>query len=854
MNAHRQATPGDTTVTGGPPPDAAYGSALPADLAAGTPSDLDTGERQPWRDPALPVPERVRDLISRMTLAEKLAQLSAAWLADPSDGGQVAPLQGDFTDGSQLFDETIRDGLGQLTRVFGSHPVTPAGGIRALAALQAQICAASRFGIPAIVHEECLTGVMAWSATVFPVPTAWGASFNPGLVEEMAAAIGRSMRALGAHQGLAPVFDVARDGRWGRIEETIGEDPYLVGTIGTAYVRGLQSTGVVATLKHFAAYPASRAGRNMAPVSVGPREMADVFLPPFEMAIREGRAGSVMPSYAAIDGVPAHADRVLLTEVLRNQLGFQGVVVSDYFGISFLETLHGVAASPPDAGAIALRAGVDMELPNVRCYGAGLADKVRAGQVPEDLVDRSATRILRQKFELGLLDPAPDGIIPPQASTAGGSGGVVPPQTSTEIDLNPPEHRALARRLAEESVVLLANDSGVLPLRPDARLAVIGPLANDPLAFFGGYTFPRHLDGLASRDGTAGDEPGASGIGLAVQTAAEALRAEFPYAAMEFAPGCEVRSLDRSGIAAAVDCARNADVVIAFLGDEAGHFGRGSSGEGCDAGDLSLPGVQGDLLADLVATGKPVVLMLVTGRPYAIGPAAGQLAAALQAYFPGQEGGPAVAGVLSGRVVPSGKLPIELPALAGSQPSGYLASRLAARTDISSVDPTPLFPFGHGLSYTSFEYTDLTIQSTGGESETPGAAGGGAARIATAGAAEIGCTVRNTGRRAGDEVVQLYLSDPVAQVARPVSYLAGFARVALQPGQARRVLFRLHADRTAFAGVDGGLVVEPGVIEVAVGSSSQDLRLHGSLELEGPERSVGPDRALTTPVAVRDVA
>jgi beta-xylosidase len=843
MNVHRQATPGDTSVTGAPPPATADGSAVPADvLAGGTAAGLDTGGTEVWRDPSRPVPERVADLLGRMTLAEKLAQLSAAWLNDPADSNQVAPLQGEFTDGSPMFAELIRDGLGQLTRVFGTRPVTPAGGVQALAALQAQISGASRFGIPALVHEECLTGLMAWGATVFPAPPAWGASFDPALVEEMAVAIGSSMRAVGARQGLAPVLDVARDARWGRVEETVGEDPYLVGVIGTAYVRGLESAGVVATLKHFAAYSASRAGRNMAPVSVGQRELADVFLPPFEMAIREGRAGSVMPSYVAIDGVPAHAGRVLLTDILRDQLGFDGVVVSDYFGISFLETLHGVAASPAEAGAIALRAGVDMELPNVRGYGAPLADQVLAGQVPEDLVDRSAARVLRQKFELGLLDPAPDGS----------------PEVS-QIDLNPPTHRDLARRLAEESVVLLAND-GVLPLRPDARLAVVGPLADDPLAFFGGYTFPRHLGGLADRDGASDrGEPAGDGAGLVAQTALDALRAEFPRAVVEFAPGSGVRSPERSGIVAAVECARGSDVVIALLGDEAGHFGRGSSGEGCDAGDLSLPGLQGDLLEQLVATGKPVVLVLVTGRPYAIGPAAAQLAAALQTYFPGQEGAAAIAGVMSGRVVPGGKLPLELPALAGSQPAGYLATRLAARTEVSSVDPTPLFPFGHGLSYTSFEYSDLVIRPAGGESKTAGPAPGGPARIATAGiatagAAEIGCTVRNSGDRAGDEVVQLYLSDPVAQVARPLRYLAGFARVALPPGQARQVLFRLHADRTAFAGLDGGLVVEPGLIEVAIGSSSQDVRLNGSLELHGPERSVGSDRVLTTPVTVRDVA
>jgi beta-xylosidase len=851
---------------------------------------------EPWRDPARPVGERVSDLLQRMTLEEKLAQLAAVWLADPSDGGGVAPLQGEFTDGLPPFAEMIRDGLGELTRVFGTRPVTPAEGGRALASLQARIAGASRFGIPAIVHEECLTGFMAWGATVFPSPPAWGATFDPALVEQMARGIGRSMSAVGVHHGLAPVLDVARDSRWGRVEETIGEDPYLVGVLGTGYVRGLQSAGVLATLKHFAAYSASRAGRNMAPVSIGPRELADVYLFPFEMAIREGGARSIMASYAAIDSIPAHADRTLLTDILRECFGFDGLVVADYFGISFLEALHGVAASPLEAGVTALRAGVDVELPNGRCYGPALAGEVRAGRVPEELVDRSAARVLRQKFELGLLDPQhpqPDAAAEPR-----------------DVDLNPPEHQDLARRLAEESVVLLVNEGGRLPLGPAGRLAVIGPLADDPLAFFGGYTLPRHIAELAARDGdssvgdssvgdssvgdssvgdsSVGDSsvsggnagngdaghgdaghgggavPGA-GYGIRTLTVVEALRAEFPQARIEHAAGCAVRSPDRSGIPAALDCARAADVVIAVLGDEAGHFGRGSSGEGCDADDLRLPGIQADLLDQLVATGKPVVLVLVTGRPYAIGSAAGRLAAALQAFFPGQEGGGAIAGVLSGRVVPSGKLPIQLPGPAGAQPSTYLSSQLAGRTEVSSVDPTPLFPFGHGLSYTSFGYSDLIIEPAvpepagdGGRPvlapEPAGDDGRPVLAITTAGTAEIGCTVRNTGDRVGDEVVQLYLRDPVAQVNRPLRYLAGFARVALQPGQARRVTFRLHADRTAFAGLAGDLVVEPGLIEVAVGSSSQDLRLCGELELHGPQRVVGPDRVLTTPVTVHDAS
>ena len=505
--------------------------------------------------------------------------------------------------------------------------------------LQSQIVAASRFGIPAVAHEECLTGFAAWTATIFPTPLAWGASFDPGLVGEMAAAIGASMRAVGVHQGLSPVLDVTRDARWGRVEETIGEDPYLVGSVGTAYVRGLQSAGVQATLKHFAGYSASRAARNLAPVAIGRREFADVILVPFEMALRGG-ARSVMPSYTDIDGVPVSGDRELLTTLLRDELGFDGLVVSDYYAIAFLQTQHAVAATPAQAAAMALAAGLDVELPSVACYGSALVSAVQDGRVPMELVDRAAARVLRQKCDLGLLDEDWPGL-----DAAEDADGEV-------IDLDPPGHRALARRLAEESVVLLANAGAVLPLRPEANIAVVGPLADDPLAFFGCYSMPRHLGG---RYPQAAEGPPAA-------TVLAALRAELPGATISYAPGCAVRDADRSGFAHAAAHAREADVVVAVLGDEAGLFGRGTSGEGCDVADLRLPGVQEDLLRVLVAAGTPVVLVLVTGRPYAIGPVAGQLAAAVQAFFPGEEGGGAIAGVLSGRVVPSGRLPVEMPA------------------------------------------------------------------------------------------------------------------------------------------------------------------------------------------------
>ncbi len=778
---------------------------------------LSDAEGQVWRDPSRPAAERVADLLARMTLDEKTAQLVGIWVRPADDGDGVVPMEGELGPGTTSVAELISHGVGQLTRVFGTVPLLPADGVEALARLQAQVVAASRFGIPAMAHEECLTGIEAWTATAFPTALAWGASFDPELVREMAAAIGQDLRAVGVHQGLAPVLDVARDPRWGRVEETIAEDPYLVGVVGTAYVQGLQSAGVIATLKHFVGYAASRAGRNLAPVDIGPRELADVILPPFEMAIREGGARSVMPAYPSIDGVPATADAALLTGTLRDELGFDGLAVSDYQAIAFLETLHGVAGSPAEAAGLALGAGVDVELPHPQCFGAVLADAVRAGQVPERLVDRAAARVLQQKCELGLLDP---GWSPAIVDVAGRDGAA--------IDLDPPGHRRLARLLAEESIVLLANDRQALPIGAADRLAVVGPLADDPLAFFGCYTFPRHV-GVRHPD---------LPIGIETVSLLTALREEFPAAKISHARGCDVDSADRSGIPAAVACARDADLVIAVVGDEAGLFGRGTSGEGCDVAGLRLPGTQQDLVEALVAAGRPVVLVTVTGRPYALSDVASGLAAAVQAFFPGEEGAGAIAGVLSGRVVPSGKLPIEMPSSRASEPTTFLHPPLAGRTDVSSVDPTPLFPFGHGLSYTTFEYTDLSI--------SPGAT------IGTDGAADIGCTVRNTGAVAGAETVQLYLRDPVAQVVRPVRYLAGFARVALEPGQARRVAFRLHADRTAFHGRSGARIVEPGVIEVEIGSSSADLRLAGSLLLDGPERVVGPDRVLTTPVSVRE--
>ncbi|MFG1996181.1 glycoside hydrolase family 3 N-terminal domain-containing protein [Actinoplanes sp. NPDC048988] len=768
-----------------------------------------------WQDPALPVADRVEALLAAMTIEEKVGQLGSRWLGndmqdeqetDPEETLNVAPMQDVFAaSGTISLEEASRQGLGHLTRVYGSKPLTPAEGAAELVRQQQIVLANSRLGIPALVHEECLTGFTAFGATVYPAAIAWGATFDPSLVERMAAAIGRDMAALGVHQGLSPVLDVVRDYRWGRVEETIGEDPYLVALLGAGYVRGLESAGVIATLKHFAGYSASRGARNHGPVSMGRRELLDVILPTFETAIREGGARSVMNSYSDVDGVPAGADPWLLTTVLREKWGFTGTVVSDYWAVPFLASTHHIAADEAEAGALALTAGIDVELPDTLGFSADLISRV-----PESVIDQAARRLLTQKIALGLLDPD----WTPASSVA----------TAGDVQLDSSSNRALAREMAEKSVILL-DPGTALPLPASSRIAVVGPAADDARTFMGCYAFPNHV--LPRYPGI--------GLGVDVPTAVEALRSEF--AEVSYARGCDVNSEDRSGFDEAVAAAGSADVVVAMVGDLAGLFGHGTSGEGCDAEDLRLPGVQGDLIEALLATGTPVVVVVVSGRPYALGGIAGRTAGLVQAFMPGEEGASAVAGVLSGRVQPGAKLPVQIPRHPGGQPGTYLQPALGAEnTGVSNLDPTPLFPFGHGRSYTTFEVDDLRIS---------------AESVATDGEFTVTARVRNTGERAGDEVVQLYLHDPIGQVTRPVKQLTGFARVPLEAGEAKDVEFTVHTDRTAYTGRDLTTIVEPGDIEVMVGTSAGNLPCRGRVTLTGPVREVGRDRRLVTPVEVR---
>jgi beta-xylosidase len=757
-----------------------------------------------WRDTSLSPAQRAAALIPLLTLEEKVAQLAGVWVGASASGQGVAPHQADMVDG-QPFDELIRHGLGQLTRPFGTAPVDPVAGARSLAAAQARIAASSRLGIPAQVHEECLTGFCTWQATVYPAPLTWGAAFDPELVEEMAGRIGRSMRAAGVHQGLAPVVDVTFDYRWGRTEETIGEDPYLVGTVGAAYVRGLEGAGIVATLKHFAGYSASQGGRNLAPAVMGPRHLADVVLPPFEMALRLGRPRSVMNSYAEIDGVPAAADESLLTGLLREQWGFAGTVVADYFAIRFLFALHAVAAGPAEAAVMALRAGIDVELPTIETFGETLVAEVRSGAVDEALVDRAVARVLAQKAELGLLDatwrPEPDGL--------------------DELGLDDAASQDIALRLAREGVVVLRNSGGTLPLAAGPKVALIGPVADDPMALLGCYSFPSHV---------GHHHPGV-GLGVEVPTLREALGALLP--GLAYAPGGEVTGDDRGGFAEAVALAADSDVCVVAVGDRPGMFGRGTTGEGSDANDLRLPGVQAELLDAVLAAGTPVVVVVLAGRPYALGAAADDAAAVVYAFLAGQRGAQAVAEVLTGVVNPSGRLPVSVPRHSGGLPATYLSPKLGHRSEVSSVDNTPAFPFGHGLTYTTFEWSDATVAGDTWPVD---------------GEVTVGVTVRNTGDRAGTEVVQLYLHDPVAQTTQPVVRLIGYQRLPLEPGEAARVTFTVPADLASFTGLAGKRIVEPGDVELRFGRSAHDIAATVPLRLTGAVREVGPDRRLLSEV------
>ena len=777
----------------------------------------------PYLDPKKSVSERVKDLLARMTFEEKVAQLHAFWLILSEDGRHQIRSNDEFTRSSDP-DQVhllLRYGLGQITRPLGSHGVDARQGVRALNRLQQFLCKETRLGIPAISHEECLNGLMVRGSTMFSSALAYGSTWNLQLVEKVGEIIGREARSIGCHQGLAPVLDVSRDVRWGRTEETFGEDPYLVGVLATRYVRGLQGRerDFIATLKHFAGHSFSEGGRNHAPVHLGWRELNDVFLLPFEMAVKQANAGAVMPAYHDVDNEPCHASRHLLTEVLREQWGFDGLIVADYVGVSLLYRDHKVAADPAEAAALAFNAGLDIELPGEDC-AVHLKTAIDRGQITMEKIDETIARILTEKFRLGLFEN-------PYADEGG-------------ITLRTPEALELATEVARQSIIILENN-GVLPLEPahGKRIALIGPTANDPMALLSGYSFPVHL---IINDMMEDAED--------IVTPRAALEETFGNKNVSYTQGCFILEERRSGapvfpgdvtdntgldrtspvsqrldlIPAAEANARNADVAILCVGDLAGLFQTGTVGEGSDTDSLALPGVQQQLLEAVVATGTPTIVVITGGRPYNLAGLESRVAALVMAFSGGQRGGRALVDVLSGRVEPAGRLPISVPKSAGAMPYYYNHKLKSAGTPIA-LHFGSRYPFGYGLSYTRFEYHELQLEEDQVDIET--------------GEIVLSFKLVNTGDRTGTEVAQLYVRDRSASLVRPVKELRAFTRVTLRPAQTAQVTFRLPVDVLNFTGLAGQRIIEPGTFELQVGASSADIRLRTEITVIGQVRVLG---------------
>jgi beta-glucosidase len=776
-----------------------------------------------YRDAALPLPARVTDLLGRMTLDEKLAQLYSYWTRDFLDGRRTLSIR--------KIEQLLALGIGQITRVGGSSIFDPVSSARAANTLQHHLVTATRLGIPAIIHEECCSGYMALGATVFPQMLGLAGTFQPELAQKMTDVIRTQMRSVGAHQGLAPVLDVARDPRWGRMEETFGEDPTLVSQFGVAYVRGLQGQslkdgGVMATGKHFVGYSLSQGGMNCAPVHMGKRDLMETYIAPFLAVIRDAGLHTIMNAYPELDGELVGTSRAILTDLLRGELGFTGLVVSDYETILMIHNYHNVAEDLSSAALMALTAGIDVELPNPVGYHAPLKQAVEAGQVSMDLVDAAVSRHLQKKFELGLFEnPYVD------------EGRVL------EV-FDTSEQRQLARQVANQSMTLLANN-GILPLKQTTlRLAVIGPNADSSRSLVGAYSYTAQLEYFLSIAPTDSPLAGLDPASLASQavkipTILQTIRAAAPQADVRYARGCDNLDPDPSGFNEAVRVAQDADVVILVLGDRSGLKSDCTTGETRDSVDLRLPGVQNELAQAIFTTGKPVVVVLINGRPLAIPELAAKASAILEAWLPGEEGAPAVAAVLFGQTNPGGRLPVTFPRHVGQVPLFYNQKPSGGKSnwylDYVSMEHSPLYPFGHGLSYTTFEYSGFSLS-------TPQAAAGGSVNVSL--------DVRNTGARPGDEVVQLYTCDEYGCVPRPVKELKGFARLTLQPGETRRITFHLPVDQLAFYDEALKLVVEAGTIKVMVGASSDDIRCEGSFQIVGERKSLLKDRLFVCPFDV----
>ena len=744
-------------------------------------------EPPPYRDAKLPVEQRVADLLGRMTLEEKVAQTRSVWQL----GVVLRDERGNFSPAKAQ--ELLKDGIGQLGTIAKPEVMGhPADAARFANDVQRFLIEKTRLGIPVIFHGEGLHGAMMPDATSFPQAIALASTWDVDLFGEVFTVAAAQARARGTQQVFTPVLDVARDPRWGRTEETYGEDPYLAARLGVAAVKAFQGPGpgidkqhVIATTKHFAGYGSSEGGRNTAPANYSERIYREFILPPFQAAIVEGGALAVMPSYNEIDGIPSHANKWLLQKVLREEWGFRGIAASDYGGVPLLANWHHVAANLEDAAQRGLEAGVDVDTPEGEAY-ATLVQQVREGRVAQATLDRAVARVLRAKFLLGLFeDPYVD------------------PDYADRI-CRRPEDRELALKAAHKAIILLKNQNNLLPLHRAKlkSIAVIGP--NAATVRLGGYSSaPAYtvsiLDGIKKE------------VGSSVKVA--------------YAQGCAITEgnrtwwdpkieppdpkLDAKRIAEAVAIARTADVAVVAVGDndQTAREGFDESHMG-DRDSLDLVGRQDELVKAVLETGKPTIVILIAGRPTSIRYIAENVPAILGSWSLGQETGTAVADVLFGDYNPGGRLPITFPQSAGQLPAYYNHKPSATRKYLLSVNE-PLFPFGWGLSYTTFKYDNLRLSPE---------------KIGPQGQTTVSVDVTNTGKVAGDEVVQMYIRDQVSSVSRPVKELKGFRRVPVEPGQMKTIEFVLGPDALAFYNEEMRRVVEPGLFDVMVGGNSVDLK------------------------------
>ena len=746
----------------------------------------------PYRDATLPIDQRVEDLLFRMTIEEKVGQLIClmGWDSYQINGKKVGVSD-------KFKNEVDSLHVGMYWAVFRADPWTqktidnglnPMLAAEAANAMQRYAIEHTRLGIPIFLAEEAPHGHMAIGTTVFPTGLGMAATWNPELMYQVGAVIGKEIRLQGGHISYGPVLDLAREPRWSRVEETMGEDPYLSGEMSASMVKGLgggklsMPYSTIATLKHFIAYGVSEGGQNGARSIVGPRELKQAFLQPFKRVLDAG-ALSVMTSYNSLDGVPCTSNRELLTNVLRDEWGFKGFVVSDLFSIDGLKGTHHTAVSGQDAASQALKAGVDVDLGG-NCYSK-LIEAVNKGQIKEQALDQAVRRVLRMKFEMGLFEqPYVDA---KKASKEVHSEAAV----------------ATARQVARESVTLLKND-GILPLNKDIKVAVVGPNADNVYNMLGDYTAPQS-------EGK-------------VVTVLDGIKSMLGEAKCVYTKGCAVRDTNDCDIPAAIEAARQANVVIAVVGGSSARdfktsyedTGAASSeqqfisdmecGEGFDRATLDPLGRQMELLKALKKTGKPLVVVYIEGRPLNKNWADENANALLTAFYPGEQGGNAIADVLFGDYNPAGRLPVSVPRHVGQLPVYYNKPAPVAH-DYVEMSAQPLYPFGYGLSYTSFDYSDLNIDK------------------------DITITVTNTGKCKGDEVVQLYLHQDQPSVVQPERQLKAFERITLEPGESRIVTF--HLDRNDFAIVDADMKwsVEPGTYDVLIGASSADIRLKGTITI-----------------------